>query len=330
MFNFFTDKRWWHWSILGTATIVFGIWFQVYLDSRINLWARDFYDTLQKAVSDPGSVTSGELYSFLLRFGAIAGIWILTAVLRDFLTAHWTFRWRQSMTEVFHEHYASMADVEGCSQRVQEDTLKFARLMESLGAGLIHSVMTILVFLPMLATLSKQVVIYPLVGEIPDGLVWLAFLAAFLGTGFLMWMGRHLPGIEFDIQREEAAYRKHLVLFEGDVEIDKEKMDFANQVKLLFDRVRSIHFTAYLAYAWFGVWKWSYLQFMVIVPYIALTPSIVAGMLTFGMIRQITDAFQKVESSLQYIIRSWGSIVELISVWKRLKAFNQVLKNRNK
>ena len=35
---------------------------------------------------------------------------------------------------------------EGASQRVQEDTLKFARIMEGLGTGLSDSIMTLIAF----------------------------------------------------------------------------------------------------------------------------------------------------------------------------------------
>ena len=37
-------------------------------------------------------------------------------------------------------------------------------------------------------------------------------------------------------------------------------------------------------------------------------------------------AFGRVETSLQYLVRSWPIIVELISVWKRLNEFENKLK----
>jgi peptide/bleomycin uptake transporter len=64
---------------------------------------------------------------------------------------------------------------------------------------------------------------------------------------------------------------------------------------------------------------------MVIVPYLALTPTIVAGTVTLGFVQQITRAFGRVEGSLQYLVKSWTTIVELISVWKRLREFEKNL-----
>ena len=64
---------------------------------------------------------------------------------------------------------------------------------------------------------------------------------------------------------------------------------------------------------------------MVIVPYIALAPTIVTGVVTLGFVQQITRAFGRVEGSLQYLVRSWATIVELISVFKRLQAFERAI-----
>ena len=76
----------------------------------------------------------------------------------------------------------------------------------------------------------------------------------------------------------------------------------------------------------FNAVKWSYFQGMVIVPYLALAPTIVSGAITLGFVQQITRAFGRVENSLQYLVRSWSTIVELISVWKRLSEFEARLK----
>ena len=50
MFKFFTDRRWYLWSIGGTLLILMATWYQVQLDVRINEWFGEFYDTLQKAL----------------------------------------------------------------------------------------------------------------------------------------------------------------------------------------------------------------------------------------------------------------------------------------
>ena len=52
-----------------------------------------------------------------------------------------------------------------------------------------------------------------------------------------------------------------------------------------------------------------------------MAPTIVSGLITLGVLQQILRAFGRVENSLQYLVNSWSTIVELISVYKRLRAF---------
>ena len=320
MFKFFTDKNWFLWSIGGTLIILLSTWYQVQLDVKINEWFGEFYDTLQKALTTPGSVSEEEFIAYLFSFAKVAGGWVIIAVFTGFLVSHWVFRWRTSMADYYHEQWKNARMTEGASQRVQEDTLKFARIMEGLGVGLLDSIMTLAAFLPILWGLSKQVSSLPWIGEVDHALVWVAIISALGGTVVLAAVGIKLPGIEYDIQKEEAAYRKELVLGEDFKESAKPET-----ITGLYGGVRKIHYKMYFHYLYFNAVKWSYLQGMVIVPYLALAPTIVTGAITLGFVQQIIRAFGRVETSLQYLVRSWPIIVELISVWKRLREFEAKL-----
>ena len=69
-----------------------------------------------------------------------------------------------------------------------------------------------------------------------------------------------------------------------------------------------------------------YLQTDNIFPYIVLGPTIVAGAITLGAMNQILNAFEQVRSSFQFLINSWTTIIEMISIFKRLRAFEATLK----
>ena len=320
MFKFFTNKKWSSWSIFGSLIILISTWYQVQLDVMINEWFGEFYDTLQKALTTPNSVSEKEFISYLLTFAKIAGVWMVISVATDYFTSHWTFRWRTAMADYYHENWSKARLTEGASQRVQEDTLKFARIMEGLGVELLRSLMTLIAFLPILWGLSKQITMLPFFGEVDHALVWVAIISALGGTVLLAAVGFKLPGIEYDIQKEEAAYRKELVLGE-----DNTKRAGIRNVDSLYSNVRKIHFKMYFHYLYFNAVKWSYLQGMVIVPYVALAPTIVTGAITLGFVQQIARAFNKVENSLQYLVRSWPIIVEFISVQRRLSEFESKL-----
>jgi peptide/bleomycin uptake transporter len=220
------------------------------------------------------------------------------------------------MNDYYMAHWQILRHIEGASQRVQEDTKRFATIMESLGSNMIDSLMTLIAFLPILWTLSKKVSEIPFLGQVDHALVYVAVLFALLGTVVLAAVGMKLPGLEFNNQRVEAAYRKELVHAEDDVLRGTEPV-----VKDLFEQVRKNYFRLFFHYMYFDVAKFSYLQFGVLVPYIALGPTVVAGAITLGAMQQIVRAFGRVEMSFQFLVRSWSTIVELISVYKRLRAF---------
>ena len=318
MFYFFTTRKWMLWSLLGGAFILFSTWYQVQLDVKINEWFGEFYDTLQKALAEPNSVSLDEFVGYLFTFLKVASLWIVIAVVTSFFVSHWLFRWRTSMVEYYHSMWRHARNIEGAAQRVQEDTIKFSRIMETLGVGLLDSIMTLVAFLPILYGLSKQVTELPWIGPVDHALIWVAILSALGGTALLAAVGVKLPGIEYDLQKEEAAYRKELVLGEDNTAFMKPPT-----IASLFSNVRTIHYKSYFHYLYFNICKWSYFQGMVIVPYIALAPTIVAGSVTLGVVQQIIRAFGRVEGSLQFLVKSWGTIIELISVWKRLREFER-------
>jgi peptide/bleomycin uptake transporter len=318
--SFFLARRWALWAWPGAALIFLGTWYQVQIDVAINEWFGGFYDVVQKALAKPGDVTIEEFFGFLLSFGKLAGTYVLVAVLLGFFTKHWVFRWRHAMNDFYMKHWSSLRHIEGASQRVQEDTKRFAAIMESLGSNMMDSLMTLVAFLPILWTLSKKVSEVPILGAVDHALVYVAVLFALLGTVVLALVGIKLPGLEYNNQRVEAAYRKELVHAEDDAARGSEPI-----VKDLFSHVRTNYFRLFFHYMYFDVAKFTYLQFGVLVPYIALGPTVVAGAITLGVMQQIVRAFGRVEMSFQFLVRSWGTIVELISVYKRLRAFEATI-----
>ena len=89
-------------------------------------------------------------------------------------------------------------------KEVQEDTLKFARIMEGLGVELLRSIMTLVAFLPILYTLSEKVTELPWFGVVAHSMVWVAIITALGGTILLALVGIKLPGIEYDIQKKRS------------------------------------------------------------------------------------------------------------------------------
>ncbi|WP_180136573.1 peptide antibiotic transporter SbmA [Acinetobacter sp. YH12066] len=316
-----SDNPWQRWSVWGTALILFNVWFSVECNVVINAWYNPFYDLIQKMLSGGGGEVT-MLYSEILTFLYVAMVYVTLAVLNLFFVSHYVFRWRTAMNDFYTAHWEKLRTIEGASQRIQEDTMRFARTTEGLGVSLVESVMTLIAFLPVLLTLSTHVKKLPVVGEIAYALVWAAVLWAVLGTVILMLVGYKLPGLEFNNQKVEAAYRKELVYGE-------DHADRADPftLKELFTKVRFNYFRLYFHYAYFNLVRIWYMQLDNIYGYFILFPSIAAGTITLGILMQILNVFGRVRDSFQYLISSWTTIIELISIYKRLRAFEEKINN---
>jgi peptide/bleomycin uptake transporter len=316
MFRFFVIRKWFLWSWLGSLVILSSLWVQVKIDVKINEWFGKFYDMIQKALAKPNAITIGEYWESLFSFISLAGLYVAVYVVISFFTAHYLFRWRAAMVEWYHSVYDKASKIEGAAQRVQEDTIKFSRIMESLGTSLIESMMVLFQFIPILLGLSVGIPIY-FFGDWQYGLVTGALIWTLGGTIFLVALGwiLRLVGVEYDLQKKEAAYRKLLVIAEDDGSIRPKKIE-----ELFYD-VRSIHFLSYIRYLYFNIGRMAYLQANVLSAYVFLAPAIVAGVVTLGVMQQIIRAFGSVEGSMQYLLRAWPTIIELASVYKRLREF---------
>jgi peptide/bleomycin uptake transporter len=316
----FSPHPWAVWSILGSALILFTSYFQVQVSVTLNDWRGPFYNLIQKALTTPGSVTRGELYEGIYTFFSIATVAILVIALTRFFTSHYVFRWRTAMNEYYVANWPRLRTIEGAAQRVQDDTMRFAQMVEGLGVNLISAVLTLIAFLPVLLRLSSYVTELPLVGAIPYPLVFAAVIWSVFGTGALALIGIRLPGIEFFNQRVEARYRKELVLGEDDPARAEPPT-----LAMLFANIRRNYFRLYLNFLYFDAGRFTYLQTDVIFPYILLVPTIVAGKITLGIMQQILAAFAEVRQSFQYLINSWRTMVELISIFNRLRGFEAMI-----
>lgn len=318
--RWYSPHPWQRWSILGSALILFIVYFQVQVSVAVNNWYGPFWDYIQAVLSKQQTTTTSEFYRHVGSFAGLALVGMNVAVLNAFFVSHWIFRWRTAMNDYYMAYWAKLRHIEGASQRVQEDTMRFSQIMEGLGVSFIDSIMTLIAFMPVLIGLSRHITELPIVGAIPHPLVFAALVWSLVGTISLVVAGIKLPGLQFKNQRVEAAYRKELVYGEDDAGRAQPRT-----VAELFGAVRRNYFRLYFHYVYFNVVRYSYLQANNIFSLLLLGPSIVAGSITLGLLNQISYAFSQVTSSFQFLVNSWSTIVELLSVHKRLRAFEAAI-----
>ncbi len=312
---------WQNWSILVTAVILFLIYFNVQVSVAVNAWYGPFFDYVQGLMQGTKESTVEEFYSGAASFAWLALVGMNVSVVNAFIVSHWIFRWRTAMNNYFMAHWPRLRHIEGASQRIQEDTMRFSQIMEDLGSSFVQSIMTLIAFLPVMISLQQHITELPIIGAVPQPLVIASLGWCLFGTLAVMVAGIKLPGLQFRNQRVEAAYRKELVYGE-----DHEDRASPVVTTELFENVRRNYFRLYFHYIYFNVVRYTYLQADNIYSFIILGPSLVAHKITFGTLNQISNAFGRVSGSLQFLISSWSTIVELQSVHKRLRAFEATLK----
>lgn len=312
---FFGSKKWFLWAWGGGLVVVLLLYAQVQFAVDLNSWREGFGNLMQ----DARNHTVDDFWDTLIAFARIVTPLVLIAAFTNFFSRHYTLRWREALTFDYLPRWLHVTrDIEGASQRIQEDTQRFARIVESLGMEAVRSIMALIAFGPILWGLSSKVEL-ALIKDIPGSLFWIALLTSFGGTAISWVVGWKLPGLEYNNQRAEAAFRKELVLAEDDKQDHGHLPTFTE----LFLGVKTNYSRLFLHYGYFDLWGRTYGQIMVFAPYIAMGPGLFTGLITFGVLSKVASAFDEVHSGFSVFVNNWTTITELRSIWKRLGEFEK-------
>lgn len=310
---FYGAHRLYAWSMMTALMVAVGL--EAWVLTELNVFIGGFWEAIGSYDSE-GTWNIFLPQSFLYdgSFTWIAIILVVNGALLSYFSNKWTFWWRQSIVEEYIPVYLEKnKDVEGAAQRIQEDTYKFARYVRDLGRGFLKAVFILIGFIPVLWTLSD---LHWSTGYF----VWIALAISIGGIAISVWVGRKLPGLEYNNQKVEATFRKQLVLLEDDREAFTDKTLFET-----FDEIRKNYFTLFNNYFAFSVWSRVYWQTAVFIPLLFALPQYFAVQFSVGILHQISNAFGKVHESFSYLIDNWTTITELKSVKTRLDEFEETI-----
>ena len=322
--SFFCTRKWLLWSWGGLLILLSSLWLQVSLTVAINEWYGGFYDLMQNSATyfDRSQVGIDLFYDKLYDFCILAMPYVIIATITNWFTRVYGLRWREAITFDYLPKWRDVTeDIEGASQRIQEDTHKFAEIIENLGLQIVRSIMTLIAFIPVLWELSAKTDI-PFFGMEGGSLVWFALVISVGGLIITWFVGAKLPGLEYNNQKVEAAFRKELVFGEDD------KSNYARPETILelFTGIKFIYQRLFNHYGYVDVWVNSYDQFMVIVPYLLVGPGLFTKLITLGVVVQVSNAFRKVHEGFGVFLYQFTTITELRSIWKRLSEFEDNLR----
>ena len=322
--SFFCSRKWLLWSWGGLFILLSSLWMQVSITVAINEWYGGFYDLMQNSASyfDKSQIGIDLFYDKLYEFCMLAMPYVVIATITNWFTRVYGLRWREAITFDYLPKWRDATEnIEGASQRMQEDTKKFAEIVENLGLQIVRSIMTLIAFIPVLWQLSAKTDI-PFFGMEGGSLVWFALVISVGGLIITWFVGAKLPGLEYNNQKVEAAFRKELVFGED----DKSNYGRPETILELFTGIKFNYQRLYNHYGYVDVWVNSYDQFMVIVPYLLVGPGLFTKLITLGVVVQVSNAFRKVHEGFGVFLYQFTTITELRSIWKRLREFEDYLR----
>jgi vitamin B12/bleomycin/antimicrobial peptide transport system ATP-binding/permease protein len=319
------------WSATGLLVSVVALnLVAVWINVRLNLWNKDFYDALQE-------YDWPQFWYQLALFSVIAVGWIAVAVYQLYLRQILHIRWRRWLTErslkgwLDHQAYyriqIDQSTTDNPDQRIADDLDSFATLSLSLSMGMLNSLVTLISFLFILWRLSGPLAI-PLWGGhslyIPAYLVFAAFIYAVAGTWLTHWIGRPLAGLMFNQQRFEADFRFSLVRLREHAESVAFYRGEAHEYGVFDERFGRIIGNWWdiirrrKKLTWFTA---GYSQVAMIFPFLVASPQYFAKRIQLGGLMQVVSAFGQVQEALSFIISSYTSIAEYQAVVERLAGF---------
>lgn len=222
--------------------------------------------------------------------------------------------------------------IEGASQRVQEDTSRLARSVDTGLSTILSSVATLVVFSPLLLALGDDAA--PPESLRMLGRTWLLVVAcvtACLHLGGAWLIGKPLVVLEVANQAREAQFRRRLVLSEslpaGAIEVEDANKNVS--AESIIEGLRANYLRLYLNFLGLNAYLSTFDQVMILVPYLFCAPLLFAAAdrrVKLGVLVQISNAFSKVFGALSVVAEDVAEIQDFRSTLHRLREFEKKLK----
>jgi putative ATP-binding cassette transporter len=305
----------------------------VFLNVLYNNWNRDFFEAIQNKDFE----SFGPL---LVRFGVLATLYIVGAVVRLYLTMWLQMRWRIWLTkrflgtwlgsQVFYRMELFEGRTDNPDQRIAEDLRLFAFNSISLMLGLLSSIVTLVSFVAILWAISgpATLTLGDTTLEIPGFMVWVAIIYALVGSVLTHVVGKRLIPLNFQQQQVEADLRFGLVrlrenaegvaLYDGE---SFERTDLDGRI----ERIRGNWWQLMRITKNLTIFTTGYDQLAGIFPLLVAAPRYFTGAISLGVLTQIGNAFGQVQGSLSWFVENYGSLAAWKATVDRLLTFEEAM-----
>ncbi len=318
-------------ALLVAAFMVIGA--TAYLQIRLNLWNKPFYDALSRR----------DLHDFLVQLGVffiLAGWLTVLNVAQRWLGETLKLKLREALAQDLLEHWLQprrafwLANAgamgENPDQRMHEDARHLCELTSDLGLALLQSTVLLVSFSGVLWVLSSAFVFR--IGEhdyaVPGFMLWAAIIYALTGSLVSYWVGHGLIARNAFRYAREADLRVALVrvnehldditLAAGEAdELRRIEMHLANVLAATRKIVSGVTNLTWVS-AGFG-WVTN------IAPILVAAPLYFTGKISFGGLMMAAAAFTQAQSSLRWFVDNFSTIADWRATLLRVASFRDAL-----
>ena len=238
---------------------------------------------------------------------------------RAWTTGYFTNKWTRA--KAFVRLKNSFNNIDNPGQRIQEDPAKFTAGAVSLMTGVMNSVMTFGSFFGMLWGMGS------LMG-VPHGMAWLSLGYASALTALTVGAGYKLPWIQRNQQRREADFRASVDKIHNNAELISQNNTEGVENELVKKRFRPVMKNSLREIG-------TQVKLIIVdatagnvsipIPYIAGAFAVAAGTASMGTIQTLNYAFNRVTSSLSFIVNRFEQLSAMKATADRIYSFDQAL-----
>jgi putative ATP-binding cassette transporter len=318
-------------ALLAAACAVIGA--TAYLQIRLNIWNKPFYDALSRR----------DLHDFMVQLGVffilagwltvlnVAQRWVgetLKLKLREALAQDLLEHWLQPRRAFWLANASAMGD--NPDQRMHEDARHLCELTSDLGLALLQSSILLVSFSGVLWVLSSAFVFR--IGDhdyaVPGFMLWAAIIYALTGSLLSYWVGHGLItrnafryGREADLRVALVRINEHLddiTLAGGEAdELRRVETHLGNVLAASRKIVSGLTSLTWVT-AGFG-WVTN------IAPILVAAPLYFTGKISFGGLMMAAAAFTQAQSSLRWFVDNFSTIADWRATLLRVASFRDAL-----
>ncbi|MGC1457381.1 MAG: ABC transporter ATP-binding protein/permease [Steroidobacteraceae bacterium] len=318
-------------ALLAAAFAVIGA--TAYLQIRLNIWNKPFYDALSRR----------DLHDFMVQLGVffilagwltvlnVAQRWVgetLKLKLREALAQDLLEHWLQPRRAFWLANAGAMGD--NPDQRMHEDARHLCELTSDLGLALLQSSILLVSFSGVLWVLSSAFVFR--IGDhdyaVPGFMLWAAIIYALTGSLLSYWVGHGLIarnafryGREADLRVALVRINEHLddiTLAGGEADELRRVETHLGNVLAATRRIVSGLTSLTWVTAGFG-WVTN------IAPILVAAPLYFTGKISFGGLMMAAAAFTQAQSSLRWFVDNFSTIADWRATLLRVASFRDAL-----